>query len=107
MSDEMLPPPSIRDTIPPEPGEDFKHHSTLPPFASEASVLELQDKFNELKALLGEVKKLLGTVTNRVASFSDDIRRISQRQTRLAARVAILDGDEEKEADANGHGSNG
>lgn len=100
MSDEML--PSARDTIPPEPGEDFKHHSTLPPFASEADVQELEDKFNELKALLGEVKKALVTVTDRVGSFSEDIRRISRRQTTLAARMTILDGEEEGEL--NGHG---
>jgi hypothetical protein len=103
MSNEML--PTARDTIPPEPGEDFKHHSTLPPFASEADVQELKDKFDELTALLASVKSTLVTITNRVASFSDDIRRVSQRQTKLAARMAIIDGEEE--GAINGHDTAG
>ena len=88
--------PEGRDTIPPEPGEEFKHSSTLPPFASEESVLELKDKFTELKALLGEVKSILTTVTDRVVSFAEDIRRIEARQNRLAGRVAAIDGDDEQ-----------
>jgi len=100
MTDEILPAP--RDTTPPESGEEFKHHSTLPPFASEAAVQELQDKFVELKALLAEVKAILATVTNRVVSFDDDIQRLSRRQNRLAARMTILDGEVEEEEERNG-----
>jgi chromosome segregation ATPase len=97
-----IPPP--RDTVPPEAGEDFKHHSTLPPFASEESVQELKDKFIEVNALLGEMKNILVTLTNRVASFDDDIQRVSRRGNRLAARMTILDGEVEEEEGHNGHG---
>jgi hypothetical protein len=103
MKDEMI--PAARDTLPPETGEDFKHHSTMPPFASDKRVSDLEDKHSEVMASLGELRVLVTTLTDRVMEFHYDIRRNSQRLTMLAARVALLDGEEEGEI--NGHAANG
>ena len=97
-----IPPP--RDTIPPEAGEDFKHRSTLPPFASEQRVSELEDKHAEVMATLGEILQRLDTLTNHVAAFHADVRALEQRVNKLAGRVAALDGKREA---SNGHGPGG
>jgi hypothetical protein len=103
MKDEMI--PAARDTLPPETGEDFKHHSTMPPFASDARVRDLEDKHSEVMATLGELRGLIVKLTDGVMELNDDRRRNSQRLTMLAARVALLDGEEEGEI--NGHAANG
>ena len=94
-------PPDARDTIPPEVGEDFRHGSTLPPFASDERVTLLESQHSEVMATLGEIKDSLQVLTNNVLVFHDDIRRNSQRITMLAARMTLLDGEEEGEI--NGH----
>lgn len=99
MSDEMVPTP--RDTVPPEPGDDFKHRSTLPPFASDKRVADLEDQHAEVMATLSEIRGLVTSLTDRVTAFHEDIRRNSMRLTKLAARVALIDGEEEGEL--NGH----
>jgi len=97
-------PPTSRDTIPPEPGEDFRHGSTLPPFASEQRVLDLESKHTEVMTTLGEIRKLMSTLLERVSAFHEDIQKLNTRMNKLAARVAMLDGKKEGH---NGHGPNG
>lgn len=103
MTNEMIP-PKDRDTEPPEPGEDFKHHSTMPPFASDKRVADLEDKHSEVMATLGRILASVEMLTDRVTSFHEDVRHINERINRLAARVAMLDG---KREGSNGHGPNG
>jgi chromosome segregation ATPase len=93
MNDEIR--PAARDTIPPEAGEDFKHRSTLPPFASDKRVQDLEDKHTEVMATLGQILDRLDTLTDRVSSFHEDNRRLDERMNKLAGRVAALDGKRE------------
>lgn len=93
MTNEILP-PKDRDTEPPTP-LDALHRSTLPPFASDARVRDLEDKHAEVMAMLGQILDRVDTLTDRVSSFHEDARKLDERMNKLAARVALLDGKRE------------
>jgi hypothetical protein len=100
-------PPASRDTLPPDPSDDAKaaRRSTLPPFASDERVTKLEDQHAEVMATLGEIRGMVAKLTDRVTEFHENIRRNSLRITRLAARVALL--DDEEEGELNGNATNG
>lgn len=95
MNDTMIP-PKDRDTEPPDP-RDALHRSTLPPFASEQRVTDLEDKHTEVMATLGEIRSLVGALADRVTAFHEELRHsdIDERINKLAGRLAAIDGKRE------------
>jgi hypothetical protein len=94
MNDEMIP-PAARDTTPPAPGEEFRHGSTLPPFASDERVTLLEHQHGEVMETLRQILTSIAKLADRVTAFHEDMRRGDERMNRLAARVALLDGKRE------------
>ena len=94
MNDEMIP-PAARDTEPPEPGEGFRHGSTLPPFASDERVTRLEAQHSEVMGALGEIRGMLVSLIDGSNEFRATVHELEQRVNRLAGRVAVLDGQKE------------